>query len=55
MSDKAFPFENILMGSPSVKMWDEAFQVILDYSPSPLIVPYLKPNPYHDQLYRLAL
>ena len=30
------------MISPYIKMWDEAIQVILDYMPIPLYVPYLK-------------
>jgi hypothetical protein len=36
-------------------MWDEAFQLILDCMPSPIIVPYLKPNTNKDDLYRLSL
>jgi hypothetical protein len=30
------------MINPQIKMWDEAIQVILDYMPVPLYVPYLK-------------
>ena len=35
-------YENILIMNHNIKMWDEAFQVILDCQPSPIYIPYLK-------------
>jgi len=37
-------FEHIIVISPFIKMWDEAIQVILDCMPTPVYLPYLKPN-----------
>lgn len=48
-------FENVLVASPNVHMWDEAFQVILDCQPAQVVVPYLKESAPQDQLYRLTL
>lgn len=43
--DKILKFDRILLLAESIKMWDEAIQIILDLQPVPLIVPYLQAKP----------
>jgi hypothetical protein len=39
---RVLQFEHIIMISPYIKMWDEAIQVIMDFMPTPLYIPYFK-------------
>lgn len=52
---RVIQFEHIIMISPYIKMWDEAIQVIMDFMPTPLCVPYLKPDTDKSEHYELTV
>ena len=43
------------MISPYVKLWDEAIQVIMDFMPTTLYVPYLKEGQSNKEVYSLTV